>query len=68
MLESHTHAHFKIDNANVFNMIETAVCGSEIAPTIVPFCQTRDGRGALKAIKNQHVGVRVWDDIVKNAN
>ena len=65
MLERHTHAHFKIDYANVFDMIETAVCGSEIAPTIVPFRKIRDGRGALKAIKNQHAGVRVWDNIVK---
>ncbi len=64
---SHTHALFKIDNAEVFNMIEMAVCGSEIAPTIAPFCKTRDGHGALKAIKNQHAGVPVWGDIVKNA-
>jgi hypothetical protein len=62
---SHTHALFKINNAEVFDMIETAVRGSEIAPTIVPFRKIRDGRGALKAIKNQHAGVRVWDDIVK---
>jgi hypothetical protein len=64
---SHTHALFKIDNAEVFDMIEMAVRGSEIAPTIAPFCKTRYGHGALKAIKNQHAGVRVWDDIIKNA-
>jgi hypothetical protein len=64
---SHTHALLKINNAKVFDMIEMAVRGSEIAPTIAPFCKTPDGRGALKAIKNQHAGVRVWDDIVKNA-
>ncbi len=64
---SHTHALFKIDNAKVFDVTEMAVRGSEIAPMITPFCKTRDGRGALKAMKNQHAGVRVWDDIIKNA-
>ena len=34
---SHTHALFKIDNVEVFDMIETAVRGSEIAPMIAPF-------------------------------
>ncbi len=38
---SHTHRLFKVDNAEVFDLIETAVRGSE----------------ALQAIKNQHAGV-----------
>ena len=64
---SHTHALFKLDNAEVFDLLETAVHGSDIAPTIAPFRKLRNGRGALQAIKNQHAGVRVWDDIVKTA-
>ena len=64
---SHTHALFKVDNADVFDIIEQGVRGSDIAPTIAPFRKRRDGRGALNAIINQHAGVRVWDDMVKSA-
>jgi hypothetical protein len=64
---SHTHALFKVDNAEVFDLAETAVLGSDIAPTIAPFCKRRDGHGALQAIKNQHAGVHVWVDIVKGS-
>ena len=41
--------------------------GGNIAPTIAPFCKRCDGRGALKAIVDQHAGVRVWDDMAKCA-
>ena len=64
---SHTHVLFKLDNVEVFDLLETAVCGSDIAPTIAPFRKLRNGKGTLQAIKNQHAGVRVWDDIVKTA-
>ena len=64
---SHTHALFKVDNAKVFDIIEQGVSGSDIAPTIAPYCKLRDRRGALKAIINQHAGVCVWDDMVKSA-
>ena len=64
---SHTHALFKLDNAEVFDIIEQGVRGSDIAPTIAPYRKRRDGRGALKAIIDQHAGVRVWDDMVKSA-
>jgi hypothetical protein len=37
---SHTHALFKINNAEVFDMIEMAVCGSEIGPTVAPFVKS----------------------------
>ena len=64
---SHAHALFKVDNAKVFDIIKQGVRGSDIAPTIAPYCKLRDGRGALKAIIDQHAGVRVWDDMVKSA-
>jgi hypothetical protein len=64
---SHTHALFKVDNAEVFDIIEQGVRGSDIAPTIAPYRKRRDGRGALKAIVDQHAGARVWDDMVKSA-
>ena len=64
---SHTHDLFKINNAEVFNLIELTVRGSNIGPTITPFRKHRDGRGALKAFVDQHAGVRVWDDMVKSA-
>ena len=64
---SHTHALFKVNNAEVFDIIEQGVRGSDIAPTIALYRKRRDGRGALKAIIDQHAGVRVWDDMVRSA-
>ena len=64
---SHTHVLFKVDNAKVFDIIKQGVRGSNIAPTIAPYCKHRDGQGALKAIIDQHAGVCVLDDMVKSA-
>ena len=64
---SHTHALFKMDNAEVFDIIEQAVRGSDIAATIAQYRRNRNGRGALQAIMNQHAGPRVWEDLVKSA-
>ena len=63
----HTYALYKVDNAEVFDIIETGVRGTDIASTIAPFRKHRDGRGALKAIIAQHAGVRVLEDMVKSA-
>ncbi len=43
---SHTHALYKIDNGLVFNLVENAVCGSDVASTIAPFA--RLGMGAVQ--------------------
>jgi hypothetical protein len=64
---SHTHALFKVDNAEVFENIEQGVRGTDIAPTIAQYCKRWDGRGALKAIIAQHAGTREWEDMVKSA-
>ena len=51
---SHTHALYKVDNAEVFDIIEQGIRGTDIALTIAPYCKRRDGRGALRAIIAQH--------------
>ena len=64
---SHSHALYKIDNGTVYDIIEHGTRGSDIAPTVAPWRKTRDGRSAMKAVIDQHEGVRVWDDLVKSA-
>lgn len=64
---SHTHALYKVDNTDVFDVIEQGVRGTDIASTIAPFWKHWDGRGALKAIIAQHAGIRVREDMVKSA-
>ena len=38
-----------------------------VTSSIAPFCKTRDGRGALNALKSQHAGKAVYDRLVKEA-
>ena len=64
---SHSHALFKIDNGMIYDIIEHGTRGTDVAPTIAPWRKTRDGRAAMKAVIDQHAGVRVWDDLVKSA-
>jgi hypothetical protein len=58
---SHQHALFKVDNAAVFDDIEEATCGTKFASSIAPFKRTKNGRGALLALKDQHAGKAMWD-------
>ena len=64
---SHTHALYKIDNGMVFDLVESAVRGSDIASTIAPFRKTQNGCGAMNALKTQHAGKAIWDRLVKEA-
>jgi hypothetical protein len=64
---SHTHALYKIDNGSVFDLVENAVCGSDVMSTIAPFCKTQDGCSAMNALKTQHAGKAIWDRLVKEA-
>jgi hypothetical protein len=64
---SHTHALYKIDIGSVFNLVENAVRGSNVASMIAPFCKTRNGRSAMNALKTQHAGKAIWDRLVKEA-
>lgn len=63
----HNHPLFKVDNGSVFDMIEIAVRGHDVAATIAPFRRKRDGRGALLALKSQHAGKAIYDQLVKEA-
>ncbi len=63
----HTHALLKVDNGTVFNLVELSTQGSDVAPTIAPFCKTQNGHGAMLALKSQHAGKAIWDRLVKEA-
>jgi muconolactone delta-isomerase len=67
MVLTHNHALFKVDNGAVYDMIESLTQGSDVTSSIAPFCKTRDGRGALNALKSQHAGKAVYDCLVKEA-
>ena len=64
---SHDHPLFRMDNAAVFDILEEALRGTTYAATIVRFRRTRDGRGALMALKAQHAGKAVWEKVLKDS-
>ncbi len=64
---SHTHALFKVNNGTVIDLVELSNQGSNVAPTIAPFRKTRNGHGAMLALKSQHAGKAIWDCLVKEA-
>ena len=64
---THIHPLYKVDNGLVYDMIESAVQGHDVAATIAPFRRQRDGRGALLALKSQHAGKAIYDQLVKEA-
>jgi hypothetical protein len=64
---THIHPLYKVDNGLVYDMIEYAVWGHDVAATIAPFRHTRDGRGALLALKSQHAGKAIYNQLVKEA-
>jgi hypothetical protein len=64
---THNHALFKVDNGSVFDMIESSTRGSDVTSLIAPFRKTRDGRGALNALKTQHARKAIYDCLVKEA-
>ena len=53
---SHTHPHYRVDNATGYAQLVTATPGTQYAATIAPFKRTRNGRGALTALKAQFAG------------
>jgi hypothetical protein len=64
---THNHPLYKGDNGSVFDMIEIAMRGHDVAATIAPFRRARDGCGALLALKSQHAGKAIYDQLVKEA-
>ena len=64
---THNHPLYKVDNGSVFDMIEIAIRGHDVSATITPFRHARDGRGALLALKSQHAGKAIYDQLVKEA-
>jgi hypothetical protein len=54
---THNHPLYKVDN----------VRGHDVAATIAPFRRAQDGRGALLALKSQHAGKAIYNQLVKEA-
>jgi hypothetical protein len=50
----HTHTLFKVNNGTVFNLVESYTQGSNVPPTIAPFCKKQNRHGAMLALKSQH--------------
>jgi hypothetical protein len=63
----HSHALFKPDNSQVFDVIEAAIRGTAINPSIAQYCKTCDGCAAYMALKAQHAGHYVWDKLHREA-
>lgn len=62
---SHTHPLSKLDNANLFKMLEKATRGTKYSATVAPFKKNQDGRGAYMALRAQHAGAAHWDATAK---
>jgi hypothetical protein len=63
----HTHPLYKLDNGQVFDVIEAALRGTSISPSIAQFCKTHDGCAAYLALVSQHAGRDVWDKLQREA-
>ncbi len=64
---SHTHPLFKSENGQVFDVIEAALRGTSISPSIAQFRKTRDGHTAYLALVSQHAGRDMWDKLQRKA-
>ena len=65
---SHANPLYRVDNATGYSQLVTATLGTAYASTIAPFKRSRDGRGALLALKAQFAGPAHWDREVRNMN
>ena len=70
MVERMSHAHplYRPDNATGYAQLVTATLGTQYASTIAPFKRSKDGRGALFALKAQFAGAAHWDREVQVMN
>ena len=65
---SHTSPLYRVDNATGYSQLVTATLGTNYASTIAPFKRTKNGRGALAALKAQFAGPAFWDKEVRVSN
>ena len=66
---SHDHSLFKEDNAKLFELLEEALRGSAMDPTIQPYKRRKDGRKAWIALNQQHAGKDKWlTELTKEEN
>ena len=66
-LTSHYHPLYAQDNGNVYDRIERALTGTSHSSSIIRFCRTRDGKGAMDALVSQFSGKVVWESRSKDA-
>ena len=65
---SHDHPLYRVDNATGYSQLVTATHGMQYSSTIAPFKCSRNGRGALLALKAQFAGALHWDREVRTMN
>ena len=66
---SHDHGLFKLDNAKLYELLEEALRGSAMDPTIQPYKRWKDGRKAWVALNQQHAGKDKWlTELTKEEN
>ena len=65
---SHNHPIYPADNKQVYLYLEKATRGSAVAATLKVFQATKNGRGALIAIRSQHAGDDKWDKLIREAD
>lgn len=64
---SHTHTLYRLDNKQLYEIIEETVRGSVCEATIKPFQRTKDGVGAYHALIRQHAGKDKWLVVLKES-
>ena len=63
---SHAHAAYADDNEEVYFMVEEATRSTQYAASIRPFTRTKNGRGAMSALKAQFAGIDKWTVVIKD--
>jgi hypothetical protein len=64
---SHQPAFFKVDNATVFDILDSVLRGTITHASIAQYRCPRDGRSAYINVCAQHAGKDVWDKLHKDA-
>ena len=62
---SHDHPLFRDDNSSVYYLLEEALRGTSLAPSLKPFQRGKDGRSAVMSVTSQYAGLDKWEAELK---
>ena len=65
---SHDDPAFRIDNKTVFNHLNNGLAGTIYQSSLKPFSRTKNGRGAIMALKLHHMGSARWQQLVEDSD